>query len=263
MRDTGLNEAIRAVGGVSELARKIGIAQPSVSNWTRVPAERVLAVEEVTGVSRITLRPDLYRSDTTSSVDDVDMARATEYRLLAGLLARAPDTEFLNRIATLRADASPLGIAHAALAERGIPLASNQVEYSLLHRAPEVNGLLDACRELGVTLIADQPLAQGVLTGKYRPGDRPKGIRRFGRYFRGDGLEKAQPVVDLLGEIGERYSRSPAQVALRWLMEKERVLPIPGAKTGRQAASNAGALSFSLADAEIKALDRATTPWRR
>jgi aryl-alcohol dehydrogenase-like predicted oxidoreductase len=126
-----------------------------------------------------------------------------------------------------------------------------------------VNGLLDACRELGVTLIADQPLAQGVLTGKYRPGDRPKGIRRFGRYFRGDGLEKAQPVVDLLGEIGERYSRSPAQVALRWLMEKERVLPIPGAKTGRQAASNAGALSFSLADAEIKALDRATTPWRR
>ena len=99
--------------------------------------------------------------------------------------------------------------------------------------------------------------------GKYRPGDRPKGIRRFGRYFRGDGLEKAQPVVDLLGEIGERYSRSPAQVALRWLMEKERVLPIPGAKTGRQAASNAGALSFTLADAEIKALDRATTPWRR
>ena len=70
-------------------------------------------------------------------------------------------------------------------------------------------------------------------------------------------------MVDLLGEIGERYSRSPAQVALRWLMEKERVLPIPGAKTGRQAASNAGALSFTLADAEIKALDRATTPWRR
>jgi diketogulonate reductase-like aldo/keto reductase len=63
-------------------------------------------------------------------------------------------------------------------------------------------------------------------------------------------------VVDLLGEIGERYSRSPAQVALRWLMEKERVLPIPGAKTGRQAASNAGALSFTLADAEIKASTR-------
>jgi aryl-alcohol dehydrogenase-like predicted oxidoreductase len=94
------------------------------------------------------------------------------------------------------------------------------VEYSLLHRSPEVNGLLDACRELGITLIAYQPLAQGVLTGKYRPGDRPKGIRRFGRYFRGGGLKKAQPAVALLGEIGERYSGSPAQLALRWLMEK-------------------------------------------
>src|ERR671912_1807667 len=97
----------------------------------------------------------------------------------------------------------------------GDPLASNQVEYSLLHRAPEVNGMLDACRELGITLIAYQPLAQGVLTGKYWPGDRPKGIRRFGRYFRGDGLKKAQPVVTLLGEIGERHSKTPAQVALR------------------------------------------------
>jgi aryl-alcohol dehydrogenase-like predicted oxidoreductase len=76
--------------------------------------------------------------------------------------------------------AEQLRIAHAALAERGIPLASNQVEYSLLHRAPEVNGVLDACRELGITLIAYQPLAMGVLIGEYRPGDRPKGIRRSG-----------------------------------------------------------------------------------
>src|ERR671912_1324799 len=144
----------------------------------------------------------------------------------------------------------------------GDPLASNQVEYSLLHRAPEVNGVLDACRELGITLIAYQPLAQGVLTGKYRPGDRPKGIRRFGRYFRGDGLKKAQPVVTLLGEIGERHSKTPAQVALRWLIEQEGILPIPGAKNGRQGASNAEALSFTLVAAEIEALDQATTAWR-
>lgn len=138
-----------------------------------------------------------------------------------------------------------------------------QVEYSLLHRAPEVNGVLDACRELGITLIAYQPLAMGVLTGKYRPGDRPKGIRRFGRYYRGDALKKAQPVLALLREIGDGYSRTAAQVALRWLMEKESVLPIPGAKNGKQAASNAGALSFSLVAAEIQALDQATTAWRR
>jgi aryl-alcohol dehydrogenase-like predicted oxidoreductase len=182
---------------------------------------------------------------------------------LMGLMADAVAAGKVRAIGVSNYSAEQLRIAHAALAERGIPLASNQVEYSLLHRAPEGNGVLDVCRELGTTLIAYQPLAQGVLTGKYRPGDRPQGIRRFGRYFRGGGLEKAQPVVALLGEIGERYSEGPAQVALRWLIQQEGVLPIPGAKSGRQAASNAEALSFSLVAAEIEALDRATTAWRR
>ena len=182
---------------------------------------------------------------------------------LMGLMADAVEAGKVRAIGVSNYSEAQLRIAHAALAERGIPLASNQVEYSLLHRAPEVNGVLDACRDLGVTLIAYQPLAMGVLTGKYRPGDRPKGIRRFGRYFRGGGLNKAQPVVALLREIGDRYSKTPAQVALRWLMEQENVLPIPGAKNGRQAASNAEALSFSLVAAEIQSLDRATTAWRR
>jgi aryl-alcohol dehydrogenase-like predicted oxidoreductase len=182
---------------------------------------------------------------------------------LMGFMADAMEAGKVRAVGVSNYSAGQLRIAHAALAERRIPLASNQVEYSLLHRAPEVNGVLDACRELGITLIAYQPLAQGVLTGKYRPGDRPKGIRRFGRYFRSDGLKKAQPVVALLGEIGERYSKSPAQVALRWLIEQEGILPIPGAKNGRQAASNAEALSFTLVAAEIEALDQATTAWRR
>ncbi len=80
--------------------------------------------------------------------------------------------------------------------------------------------------------------------------------------FRGKGLEAVAPVVTLLHEIGERYSKSPAQVALRWLIEKEGVLPIPGAKNGEQAANNAGALSFRLTLAEIEALDQATMAWR-
>jgi aryl-alcohol dehydrogenase-like predicted oxidoreductase len=181
---------------------------------------------------------------------------------LMGFMADAVEEGKVSAIGVSNYSAAQLRVAHAALAERGLPLASNQVEYSLLHRAPEVNGVLDACRELGVTLIAYQPMAQGVLTGKYKPGDRPKGIRRFGRYFRGGGLEKAQPVVALLREIGERSSKAPAQVALRWLMEREGVLPIPGAKNERQAASNAEALAFSLVDAEIEALDRETIPWR-
>ena len=89
MRDQGLDQAIRAAGGITELARRIGISQPSVSNWERIPAERVLAVEAATGVARSVLRPDLFGAET-QSLDEVDAARAQEYALLATLLARAP-----------------------------------------------------------------------------------------------------------------------------------------------------------------------------
>jgi len=117
MRDPGLSEAIQAVGGVSELARRIGISQPSVSNWDKVPAERVLAVEAATGVARVRLRPDLYRETSAAEVDDIDLARSREYALLSALLMRAPDAALLEQLARLGGDASPLGMAHIALAE--------------------------------------------------------------------------------------------------------------------------------------------------
>jgi TorA maturation chaperone TorD len=118
MRDAGLNEAIRAAGSVSELARQLGISQPSVSNWNRVPAERVAAVEGLTGVNRMVLRPDLFgENQMTVEVDEIDTARAQEYALLAALLVRAPNAEMLRKLSGLRGDASPLGVAHFALAE--------------------------------------------------------------------------------------------------------------------------------------------------
>src|SRR5262245_39508188 len=114
MRDQGLDEAIRAAGGITELARRLGISQPSVSNWERIPAERVLAVEAATGVARGVLRPDLFGPETQAA-DEVDAARAQEYALLATLFAHAPDAQLLARLARLRGDPSPLGVAHAAL----------------------------------------------------------------------------------------------------------------------------------------------------
>jgi len=128
MRDAGLDEAIRAAGGVGALAQKIGISQPSVSNWARVPAERVVAVEAATGVTRTVLRPDLYGEQPANNIDEVDAARAAEYALLSVLLARAPDAEFLARLARLRADASPLGLAHAALAEAAAATTAERAE---------------------------------------------------------------------------------------------------------------------------------------
>ena len=129
MQDDGLQTAIRAVGGVTELARRIGISQPSVSNWTRVPAERVLTVEAVTGVSRSILRPDLYGAQAEAAViDDVDLARAQEYALLAALLARAPDAAMLKRVGEMRGDPSPLGLAHIALADAAAAAEPEKVE---------------------------------------------------------------------------------------------------------------------------------------
>jgi len=127
MRDSGLNEAIRAAGGVSELARHVGISQPSVSNWLRVPAERVIAVEAATGVSRAVLRPDLYAA-AIGEIDEIDAARAQEYALLAALLMRAPDVRLLSNLAELRGDASPLGMAHVALADAADRAIAEQVE---------------------------------------------------------------------------------------------------------------------------------------
>ena len=117
MRDPGLEQAIRAAGGVGALARKVGISQPSVSNWSRVPAERVILVEDLTGINRAVLRPDLYGVGGAGEVDDIDTARTQEYALLALLLRRAADAHLLTRLAALRGDPSPLGLAHAALAE--------------------------------------------------------------------------------------------------------------------------------------------------
>jgi aryl-alcohol dehydrogenase-like predicted oxidoreductase len=154
--------------------------------------------------------------------------------------------------------------AHAALAKRGIPLASNQVEYSLLNRKPEVDGILDACHELGITLIAYSPLAGGRLTGKYSAQNRASGFfRRVLPQYSRKALDAMQPVIKLLRDIGEPYSRTPSQVAIRWLIENPMVLPIPGAKNGKQAADNAGALSFSLTSEEVKMLDQATLAWRK
>ena len=128
MRDAGLEQAIKAAGGVVSLARGIGIAQPSVSAWSRIPAERVLAVEALTRVQRAVLRPDLYgrsedqvtsksqmKSQVKSEVDEIDQLRAAEYGLLSLLRGKAPDAETLKRVATLKGDGSDLGIAHIEL----------------------------------------------------------------------------------------------------------------------------------------------------
>ncbi|WP_324717366.1 aldo/keto reductase [Carboxydochorda subterranea] len=148
--------------------------------------------------------------------------------------------------------------AYEVLARHGIPLASNQVHYSLLHREPERNGVLDACRELGVSLIAYSPLEMGLLTGKYR-GERPRGVRGA-MLARSGALGRLPSVLGLLQEIGQAHGgKSPAQVALAWLVAKGS-LPIPGAKSAAHARQHAQAMTICLGPDEVDALDRAGRP---
>jgi len=189
-------------------------------------------------------------------------SRRMDIAKLMDLMADAVQAGKIKSVGVSNYSAAQMRTAYDVLARRGIPLASNQVQYSLLHRQPETNGVLETCRELGITLIAYQPLASGALTGKYLDGSRPVGIRRFREPFRGSKFHVLRPVVTLLRAVADHYGKTPGQVALRWLLEQEAVVPIPGAKNADQAAHNAGALSFSLSPDEIGYLNEATEVWR-
>lgn len=153
--------------------------------------------------------------------------------------------------------------AHQILAARGVRLAVNQVRYSLLTRQIETNGILDTARALGVTILAYSPLAQGLLTDKYNASntEKPTGARRIDPRFGKDGLQKIEPVLSLLRQIGAKCDRTPAQVALNWLIAQGDVIPISGAKTAAQVRQNAGALGWKLTDDEFTQLEQVSRPW--
>jgi aryl-alcohol dehydrogenase-like predicted oxidoreductase len=146
--------------------------------------------------------------------------------------------------------------AYDLLASKGVPLAVNQVQYSLLARHIETNGVMATARELGVTILAYSPLAQGLLTGKYTADAKvePVGARRLSPQFSQSGLKKLAPLLEALGAIAQTHQRTPAQVALNWLIAQGNVIPIPGAKNAEQARQNAGALGWSLTEAECHQL---------
>ncbi len=139
-----------------------------------------------------------------------------------------------------------------ALAERGLRLATNQIEFSLLRRVPETGGLLATCAELGVVPLAYSPIGQGRLTGKYSAENPPPGRRGFSAH----PMSVVDDVVAELRRIGEAHvDRTPSQVALNWIVAKGAV-PIPGAKNRAQAEENAGAMGWTLTAEEVEALDR-------
>lgn len=155
--------------------------------------------------------------------------------------------------------------AHAALAKHGLPMTANQVEYSLLNRKIESNGVLDAAKELGITIVCWGPLASGLLSGNFHRDPAVLASRPLGRRFRlGGQIEESRPVVEALIEIGEKYDATPAQVALNWLIHfhGETVVAIPGASKVKHAEESAGAMRFRLDEADMARLDELTRKYR-
>ncbi|MBI1881942.1 MAG: aldo/keto reductase [Chloroflexi bacterium] len=218
---------------------------------------------------------DLYQIHTASRVLKMDD--------LMDVLAEAVQAGKVRTVGVSNYSASLMRQAHTRLSRYGIPLASNQVKYNLLHRYPETNGVLDACRELNVALIAYSPLEQGVLTGKYRSGGTlmsssvrtmlnvglrldvygdTRGqvpvLRRLLSTPRVMRREKLEPLFGVLEEIARAHEKTIAQVALNWLLTKDAwIIPIPGAKNARQASENAGALGWRLTEEEHTRLSQA------
>ncbi|MEN8172322.1 MAG: aldo/keto reductase [Chloroflexota bacterium] len=147
--------------------------------------------------------------------------------------------------------------AHAALEKRGLPLSSNQMQYSLLNRKIETSGVVAVAKELGITITAYTPLGYGLLTGKYHqdPGLFEQSSRAFmlKRKFEG-----SRPIVSALEEIAENYDATPGQVALNWVIhfQGDTVVTIPGATKVEHARQSAGAMKFKLSDAELNRLDQ-------
>lgn len=174
---------------------------------------------------------------------------------LAEALAAAVDEGLARAVGVSNYSVKEMRSIHRQLAERGVPLASNQIEFSLLRRKPETSGLIAACHELGVVPLAYSPIGQGRLTGKYSAVNPPPGNRGFSAH----PMEEVDRVVAELRRVGDAHAtdagpRTPAQVALRWLIEKGAV-PIPGAKNAEQAEQNAGALGWTLGPDDMGALD--------
>ncbi|HSZ51108.1 MAG TPA: aldo/keto reductase [Caulobacteraceae bacterium] len=131
------------------------------------------------------------------------------------------------------------------LARSNIPLAANEVQYSLAHRNPETNGLLEACRELDIALVAYFPLASGRLAGPTADA-KP---------------DKLDAVRRALAEVAQAHQASQSQVALNWLLARDPcVIPIPGATKAHHAKANLGALEWRLTDEEFALLDAASAP---
>jgi aryl-alcohol dehydrogenase-like predicted oxidoreductase len=182
-------------------------------------------------------------------------------------MAKLVQSKKIKHIGVSNFSASKMRRAWETLQKSGINLLSNQVQYSLLKRKIETNGVMETAKELGITIIAYSPLAQGLVTGKFH--DNPEllkniGFRKYSSMFKPKGLEKSRPVIELVKKLAMKYEATPSQVALNWLIHfhGDTVVAIPGATKARHAEENTGAMKFRLSSDDMQLLDEVSAGYK-
>ncbi|MDP4280823.1 MAG: aldo/keto reductase [Bacteroidota bacterium] len=151
--------------------------------------------------------------------------------------------------------------AWEALQKEGISLISNQVRYNLIDRKIETNGILNTAKELGISIISYSPLAQGILTGKFHADPdlvKKAGKRKLTSYFMPSTMDKCKPLITSLKILAEKYSVTPSQIALNWLInfQGDSIVAIPGATKESHAKENTGAMKFIMDPEDMALLDQ-------
>ncbi len=246
-------------GGESErIIGRLQAADPGVRNRVVIASKFMPSPWKVN--VRAALVSAARKSRQRLGVDVIDLYQIhgpvslRSHDALAEALATAHAEGIVGAVGVSNYSAKETRAMDAALRRRGLRLASNQIEFSLLRAMPLRVGLISACRELGVVPLAYSPIGQGRLTGKYSAANPPP----KGRSFSDHPMAEVDAIVSLLRRIGEAHGdRTPSQVALAWLIAQGAV-PIPGAKNGEQARQNAGALGWHLTAEELDQLTGAS-----
>ena len=142
------------------------------------------------------------------------------------------------------------------------PISALQSEYSLWSRDPE-DGILQTCRELGISFVAYSPLGRGFLSGSFKKfEDLPEGdYRRLSPRFQGENFQKNLELVENVKELALKKNCTPAQLALAWVLARgEDIIPIPGTKRVKYLEENIAALQVKLTSDDMALIDKILPP---